>query len=101
MPETVTLAVPVQTDPGATSFRVVILLLDFAGAIVQVTLRDWTGAAFGGHTLVVTYTGAEATALMTALNTANLSTKSLHKRVIEKLQADGKLGAGAIAGTPE
>ena len=45
----------------------------------------------------VHYNGATATSLMAALNKANLSTKSLHKRVLEYLVTDGKL-AGTITG---
>lgn len=40
-------------------------------------------------------------ALITALNTANLSTKSLVKRVLERLQTDNYLPSGAISGAPD
>ena len=36
----------------------------------------------------------------TILNTSNLSVKSLYKRTIEKLQADGFLPAGTVTGSP-
>jgi hypothetical protein len=38
---------------------------------------------------------------MIALNKVNLSTKSLHRRIIEQLQADGLLGTGTISGAPD
>jgi hypothetical protein len=66
-----------------------------SNAHVGVTLSDQEGG-----TVHCAYDGAEAAALMLTLNTANLSVKSLHKRTIEKLQADGKLPAGTITGTP-
>jgi hypothetical protein len=46
------------------------------------------------------YEGTEATNLMVALNKANLSTKSLHRRIMEKAIADGKL-SGTISGVPD
>lgn len=46
------------------------------------------------------YEGQTAINLMKALNKANLSTKSLHRRVIEKLINDGKLD-GTISGDPD
>lgn len=42
---------------------------------------------------------AGAVTLMTFLNTANLSIKSLHRRIMERLISDGKL-SGTISGTP-
>jgi hypothetical protein len=46
------------------------------------------------------YTGAAATQMIKTLNTANLSTKSMHKRILEKLSADGFL-PGTVTGTPD
>ena len=43
---------------------------------------------------------AGSVAMLRSLNKANLSVKSLHHRVMEKLLADGHL-AGSISGTPE
>ena len=45
------------------------------------------------------WTGAEAVVLLTAFNVVNLSTKSLHKRVFERLISDGYL-SGTITGVP-
>jgi hypothetical protein len=47
------------------------------------------------------YEGSEASTLISQLNTANLSTKSLQKRILEKMAADGFLSAGAVSGTPD
>lgn len=46
------------------------------------------------------YSGADAINKMVALNKANLTTKSLHKRIMEFLKADGVI-SGIITGTPD
>ena len=46
------------------------------------------------------YFGADATQMIKTLNTANLSTKSMHKRILEKLSNDGKL-VGTVTGAPD
>ena len=80
--------------PSVTSYRGAVLYLDWQNAHIQIGLLGPLGeqASF-------TYDGEEATNLMIALNTANLTTNSLHKRALNKLIADGKL-AGTISGTP-
>lgn len=69
---------------------------------------DWSGAYIGIVILSVSdntllhfsYIGQLATDLMKALNKADLSVKSLHRRVLEYLINDGKL-AGTISGAPD
>lgn len=39
--------------------------------------------------------------LFSTLNTSNLTTVSMVKRILQRLQADGYVKAGSIAGTPE
>jgi hypothetical protein len=39
--------------------------------------------------------------LITTLNTANLSTNSLVKRVLQRLQTDGYLPTGSVTGAPQ
>ncbi len=46
------------------------------------------------------YEGSIAMTLLLALNTANLTIKSLERRVLERLIADGLL-AGAVTGLPD
>lgn len=84
---------PVQ-PPAKTHYTISRLTLDWDAACIDIVLRDNTG-----ETQTHTYSGAEATNLMVILNTANLSTNSLHKRTLAKLIADGKL-SGTITGTP-
>lgn len=74
---------------------------------VQRVTFDWTAAAiridlFGSDGTIVSaaYDGALATSLMTTLNSANLSTVSLHKRILQRLQADGFIPAGTVNGVP-
>src|SRR5262245_12487102 len=40
-------------------------------------------------------------AVMRGLNKSNNSVKSMQKRILEQLAADGYLGAGTVTGTPE
>ena len=91
--EVLDLTAPVQ--PAAVlNYRIDRLVLDWASACIDITLRDNVGG-----TVTATYSGQEATDMMLILNTANLTTNSLHKRTLNKLIADGKL-AGTISGTP-
>lgn len=46
------------------------------------------------------YEGKPATDMIKFLNTANLSVKSMHKRILEKLSADGLL-PGTVTGAPD
>jgi hypothetical protein len=89
------------TDPPAhaPTFRVAQLKFGIRGApSIYVEVAESVDGKFvpEGKMYVGTYSGAEATQLMQTLNTANLTTKSLQKRVLEKLQADGKLPPGTV-----
>ena len=79
----------------AKTYHIVKIVFDWVGAIIEVTFNDNLGG-----TLVVSYTGQTATNFMLAINTANLSTKSLHRRILEKLVLAGKLPSGTITGVP-
>lgn len=46
------------------------------------------------------YTGDSAIAMIKQLNTANLTTKSMHKRILERLSSDGLL-PGTVTGVPD
>jgi hypothetical protein len=90
--ETLTLTTPISS-PSVVVAR---LILDWAGAAIYVVL-----VAPNGHRLEYSYAGATATNLMIGLNKANLSVKSLHKRIIEQLVADHPELAGVISGAPD
>lgn len=53
----------------------------------------------GGY-LYHQYTGTAALNMIKTLNTANLTTKSMQKRILEKLAADGVI-PGTVQGTPD
>jgi hypothetical protein len=92
MAEIITLTTP---EPGAQNYTVTMLKLDWANAHIFIHLRGDNGAV-----KTHAYSGATATALMIALNKANLTLKSLQRRVIERLQLDGVI-SGSISGTPD
>lgn len=96
MPEQITLAVAEMTPAIITTdYRVVGLTLDFEHAMLTIRIRGTNG-----EPKEFRYEGATATTLMIALNKANLSLKSLQRRVLERLLADGLI-AGAVTGNPD
>jgi hypothetical protein len=84
------------TPTPVTTYRVTALELHWTRAYIRVQLISSLGVAFKAE-----YTGTEATNLMVGLNKANLSTNSLHKRILERLATDGKLPAGTVTGSPD
>jgi hypothetical protein len=52
-----------------------------------------------GETRDKSYTGPVGRTLISGLNTANLTTRSLYQRILDRLIADGVI-AGTVAGTP-
>lgn len=95
--EILTLAAPV-VKPSLTGYVLRTLTLNRSPGSESVSVSLVSPAT--GDTFVYTWTGATARALITGLNTANLSTKSLARRIHERLIADGAL-AGTITGTPD
>jgi hypothetical protein len=63
--------------------------------LVRIVLRDNLGGTFTHQ-----YTGKTATDFIKYINTANFTTKSLHKRILERLSTDGVL-PGTVQGTPD
>src|SRR5262245_50775893 len=84
-----------ETKPPLTSYRVVSVHLDWDQARIVITL-----IGSDGINKRVEYTGPTASSIMRSLNTADLSVKSLHRRIIERLQADGILALGTLSGLP-
>jgi hypothetical protein len=101
--EELVLTDPVVVPEKVTSkYHVVVLTLDMEAmmipgepGLINITLKDNLGVRSG-----YSYVGDEAIALMKQLNTANLTTKSMHKRILEKLSNDGKL-PGTVTGVPD
>lgn len=102
--EKVTLTAPIQVDAGIADLRATELRLSWSRQNIQIWLSpiDASGAIIPGRApLFFEYNGSTASNLLKTLNTANLSIKSLQRRIIEKLQADGLIGPGLITGSPE
>lgn len=94
MAEILTLTAPV-VPPSVTTYRVTGLSLNFGGEKITIELTGTNGEKWQ-HSIV----GSTAVTLMVALNKANLSTKSLQRRILERLVVDGVL-SGSISGSPD
>ena len=90
--EDLTLTAPISVP----TYRVSKIIFDWTNARIVISVFDPVG-----DLVKCVYTGSTATTLMTQLNTINLSTSSLHKRVLERLVTDGKLPAGTVTGSPD
>lgn len=93
--ERVDLSTPI-VKPDVTTYEIGSLLLELRPnprIVVTLVGSDGTGK-------VHEYTGSEALTMLRALNTAPLNVKSLHRRVMERLIADGVIG-GTISGVPD
>jgi hypothetical protein len=100
MAETFDLTDPVvrpSPDP-ITKYRVIRFFINQTTNESRLTIavRDNVGGVIEAQ-----YLGPAADVLISALNTANLSTKSLQKRVLERMAVDGFLLAGSVSGTPD
>ena len=94
----------VEPEKVTSKFRVVSLLMnhDTVGStpgsepgLMVITLRD-NFDKFYTHQ----YTGQQAIDYIKFINTANFTTKSMHKRILERLSADGVL-PGTVTGAPD
>jgi hypothetical protein len=94
MAELLTLTAPL-VPPTRTTYKINRLVLDVVASVIQAYLGGSDGVE-----VLAEWTGAPAAALLTALNSANLSVKSLQRRVLEQAVTDGKLTAGTVSGTP-
>lgn len=89
--------------PAAYHLTEIRLAIDPPAVVVRVEARRADGACARDarddcQVVVARYEGDDARALLNALNSANLASRSLVRRVLERLQTDGYLPAGAIAG---
>lgn len=82
-------------EKRTTYYRVARVSLNWVAARIDVDVLGENGELRG-----FVYEGVVATNLMVALNTADLSVKSLHRRILERLAADGRL-VGAVTGAPD
>lgn len=105
MAEELVLTDPIVIPEVVTNkFRVTSIVMDSEAmpavpdgvpAYMQINLKDNNNAP-----RQVTYVGQEAKDYIKFINTANFSTKSMHKRILEKLSVDGEL-PGTVVGAPE
>lgn len=94
--EKLTLATPIAKSTTEWSIRFFTVEVE-AGRIV-IGLKDNNGETKRVEYPNATTNAAATVTLITALNTADLSVKSLRRRILERLQADGHLGAGTFSG---
>jgi hypothetical protein len=100
MPETVNLAAPI-TKPATTAIQLQSLNIDLiAGSVYVVWKGDNNEIFSASYPTPSPNAQPSGMALITALNTANLSTVSLVKRIYNRLITDGYI-AGTVAGTPQ
>ena len=92
--EQLDLATPI-TGSAITSYKVLQITLGTTPPVI-----DWTVVDNTGKTLSGSYNGPLAVTLLSQINTGNFTVTSLQKKIILQLQADGKLGAGTVTGTP-
>ena len=95
MAEQLDLASPAQSAPGTVIWKPILVHLNWEQKTIKIGFRG-----DNGEYTSIGYEDTEAINLMIALNKADLSTKSLHRRIMEKVVADGKL-SGTISGTPD
>lgn len=106
MAEELILTDPVVVPEKVTNkYRVVAFTMDLESQVpaptgnvvgfVAISLKDNNGLG-----LFHRYEGDPAVTMIKQLNTANLSTKSMHKRILEKLSNDGII-PGTVTGVPD
>lgn len=88
--EKLTLTSPIA-KPSIAEWSIAKFEINVENAAISVTVK-----ADNGEYKTVVYENAAT--LINSLNTANLSTKSLRRRILERLQTDGHLGAGTFSG---
>lgn len=96
-------------EPAKTTnkFKVISILFDLEGtntmptpgmptsALVRLRLKDNYDKSYNYE-----YTGQVALDMIKFMNTANFTNKSMHKRILERLSADGVL-PGTVQGAPD
>ena len=103
--ETITLDTPIQAVAGASTLRLGDISISHYNRRIDIVYREWSDGTFvvDGRSVSCNWTVADGSvALIRDLNTANLSGKSLDKRLIELGQNSSHcgIGSGTISGTP-
>lgn len=94
--EKLTLATPVSKT--TTEWVIAYFTVDVETMSIAVVVKDNVGERKEVRYPNAATTQAQTNTLINGLNTADLSVKSLRRRILERLQADGYLGAGALSG---
>lgn len=104
MAEELVLTTPeVEPAKSTTKYQVVMSIFDWEGQHVQFVVKGENNrihAQYGGP-MATQAEKDEATKFMRTMNTANFTTKSMQKRILEKLVADGKIPPGTVQGSPD
>jgi len=80
--------------PDIVFVKVDSLVLEWGAKQILIIIVDSNGVKSR-----VVYHGTEAVNLMKSLNKADLSVKSLNKRILQKLVVDGKIPNASVTGT--
>lgn len=109
--EKIVLTTAINTDAGSTEFVVWMFSMrrkhPDSPAEIRVIFREIINGIFkeNGRYLTCLYSDTDTTTiaddLIKQLNKVNLSVKSLERRLLERCQLDGKIGAGVISGAPD
>ncbi len=101
MAETIALTAPI-TKPNVTGLALDKIIIDVTNKSLYLTWTGNTGELFSASYPTPSPNAQPSGAtLLHALNTANLTTTSLVKRVFTQLQADGYILAGTISGAAD
>lgn len=93
----------VKPEEVKSNYKVVSLIMNHdqtippepVAGLITIQLKDNLGGFFS-HS----YTGQTALDYIKYINTANFTTKSLHKRILERMSMEGIL-PGTVTGTPD
>lgn len=99
MAEIIRLTVPL---PASADFRIADVDFNIRGSLISVTYAEWLNGDWvpDGRQINIYWTGAQADALIIAVNKTNNTVKSLATRINEQAILDGKIVAAA-SGAPQ
>ncbi len=100
MTEKLVLTTPIPGTADRTNYKIIQVNLNWAEDAPHAFLKVRLEGDDETFKSVELSSGEQARTDMRALNKANLTTSSMHKRIMQKLIADGHL-EGTISGTPD
>ena len=101
MAEQIDLTSADQVASGTLTYRPIQLILTRGADPPNDSFIEALFRGDNAESLRAQWTGDSAWTLLKQLNTANLSSISLEKRLISRAISDAKLPAGTISGTPD